>query len=201
MKSLYFFIVLIFSSPFTHAQESDKSGFEHVFEQKESSYSFRGNFLLDADSVSVLELIYLFENIPAYTPDIISCKLVQESNQGYDVVYLYKKLMIFKNESKWRRTLHRDEGKIEFNLLSSYSNMSILPEIISLSGYYKVSSLNGRCQVEYFQETELEPGKLQKIYTNEVRKSLIKFLKEIKEYLEDQCNKSTLKVYSESILH
>ena len=200
MKFLYVVVALIISIPSVHAQMNEGDELVYQFEQKDSSYSFTGHFIIDSQPDLILRLIYTFENIPSYTPDIVSCNLDQESDYGYDVTYQYKKLLIFKNESKWRRTLLLDEDKIKFELISSNSNIDIFPEVLSLSGYYQVSPLDGRCQVKYYQEAEFIANKLKKVYIYEVKKSLIKFLTELRIYLEDQSNKPLLKAHDQSVI-
>ena len=166
---------------------SQEKDFEYEFIQEDTYYSFRGSFLVNAESDCVIDLIYDFNNLSEYTLGAQSVELIQQGDNWYDVSYTYRKFFIFENESTWRRTLKPDEQKIVFEMLSSKNNLKMMPEVISSAGYYQIIEEKDRCRMEYFQECLLKPGLFKRAYINEAKHEAITFLHEFKTYIERKC--------------
>jgi hypothetical protein len=113
-----------------------------------------------------------------------SIELGRQGENWYKVTFTYRKLLIFENQSTWRRTLNQDEHKVFFTMISYRNNLNILPQMLSSTGYYQLRPENDGCLVEYFQECKLTPGLLNDNYIIEAKKEAIKFLQVFKEYLE-----------------
>ncbi len=182
----YIIIPALLTVPFVVFGGQEKE-FDYEFKQEDTYYSFRGSFLVHAESDSVIDVIYDFNNLSEYTLGAQSIELIQQGDTWYDVCYTYRKLFVIRNKSIWRRTLKQDEQKIVFEMLSSKNNLKIVPELISSTGYYYIIKEKDRCRVEYFQECMLKPGFFKKAFINEAKKEAIIFLHEFKKYIERKC--------------
>jgi hypothetical protein len=182
----YILIPALLSLPIVVSGNQEQE-FEYEFIQEDTYYSFRGSFLVNAESECVIDLIYDFDNLSEYTLGAQSVELVQQGDTWYDVVYTYRKFAILKNRSTWRRTLQPDEHKIVFEMLSSENNLKMMPELLSSTGYYHVLKENDRCRVEYFQECRLKPGLFKRAYIAEAKQEAMTFLHAFKPYIERKC--------------
>ena len=59
---------------------SQEQEFEYEFIQEDTSYAFRGSFLVHAESDCVIDLIYNFDNISEYTLGTQSVELIQQDD-------------------------------------------------------------------------------------------------------------------------
>jgi hypothetical protein len=167
---------------------SQNDEFDYEFIQDGNRYSFRGSFVVTADRNCLIDVIYNFEHISKYATDAESVELVQQGQNWYEVTYTYRKFLILENKSTWRRTLKRDEQKVIFEMISSENNVSLMPQLLSSSGYYQIKLEKEGYQVEYFQECKLKTGILKDAYINQAKKVAIKFLREFKQYIERTCD-------------
>ncbi|MBC8186023.1 hypothetical protein H8E88_33485 [candidate division KSB1 bacterium] len=179
------FLILILPAFLYGGQEND---LKYEFIKTDSSYSFRGSFVVNADFDCLIDVVYKFENISKYTSGAKSIKLLRQGEKWYEVTYTYRKLIFFENKSIWRRALERDEGKVVFEMISSKNNVSIMPDVLSSKGYYQIKPENEGFRVEYFQECTLKPGLLKNTYINKAKKEAIKFLDLFKKYVEKMCD-------------
>ncbi len=161
----------------------------YEFVQKENYYSYTGNLFVAADPDCLIDLIYKYENISKYSSGAKSIELVQHHESGYDVSFIYQKLLFIEHESTWRRTLSQDKRKIVFEMLSSETNIGWVPQIIYSSGYYQITSIDNGSLVDYYQECGLEHGALQDMYIRKVKKEAIQFLKTFEHFLSNNCDK------------
>ena len=180
-------IIVLLSLPVILPGRQEK-GLDYTFIQDNNYYSFRGSFIVTVELDCLIDVIYNFEHISKYTSGAKSIEKIREGENWYEVTYIYRKLIIFENQSTWRRTLIRNEGKVVFEMISSKNNLSIIPEVLSSTGYYQVKPEKECHRVEYFQECKLKPGILKNTYINQAKKGAIKFLREFKEYIERTCD-------------
>ena len=162
--------------------------FEYNFYEYGNRYSFHGRFAVPADYECLINVIYDFEHISQYASDAKSVELIRQGENWYEVVYIYRKLLIFENQSTWRRTRKRDEGRVVFEMISSKNNLGVIPDVTYSTGYYQIGRGKEGYSVEYYQECELKSGVLRSRYINEAKKGAIKFLREFREYILETCN-------------
>jgi hypothetical protein len=187
MKNFYkIIIVVLFSLPIL-LYGSQKKELDYEFIQEDTYYSFQGSFIVKAEPDCLINLVFNYKNMSKYSLGAKSIELGRQGENWYEVIFTYRKLIIFENQSTWRRTLKRDEGKVVFKMISSRNNLSIVPKMLSSTGYYQIISVKEGCRVEYFQECKLEPGFLKASYMNQAKKEAIKFLRVFKEYIEKTC--------------
>jgi len=188
MKKLFMrILVVLLSLPVILPGRQEKE-LDYKFILNSNYYSFRGSFVVTAEFDCLIHVIYDFEHISKYTSGAKSIEITREGENWYEVTYIYRKLVIFENQSTWRRTLKRDEGKVVFEMISSKNNLNIMPDVLSSSGYYQVKPVKEGHRVEYFQECKLKSGILKNTYINQAKKGAIKFLREFKEYIERTCD-------------
>lgn len=161
---------------------NQKNDLDYQFILDGNNYSFRGSFVVTAEPDCLINLIYNFQNIANYTLGAKSIERVRQGDNWYEVTYIYRKFVIFENQSTWRRTLDRDDHKIVFEMLASTNNINTIPQMISSTGYYRIIPETEGCRVEYFQECKLKPGLFQNTFINNAKKEAIKFLQVLKKY-------------------
>ena len=184
MNNFYkIFVVALLSLPIL-LYGSEQKEFDYEFIQEDAYYSFRGSFFVKTDPDCLINLIYNFKNISKYSSGAKSVELVRQGENWYEVTFIYRKLLIFENQSTWRRILKRDEGKVVFEMISSKNNLSIMPDVIFSAGYYQFKNEKDSCRVEYFQECKLKPAILKGTYIRKAKKEAINFLQQFKEYIE-----------------
>lgn len=188
MKNFYNGILIALLSLRIILSGNQKNEFDYEFIQEGNSYSFLGSFIVQAEQDCLIDVIYNFEHISKYTAGAESIELVQQGENWLEVTYTYRKFLIFENKSTWRRTLRWDENKVVFEMRSSENNMSIMPQLLSSTGYYQLKPEKEGCRVEYCQECQLKTGLLKTAYMNQAKKDAIKFLREFKEYIEITCS-------------
>lgn len=180
-------MIMLFLSCRTLLYAGENKEFDYEFVQQDTYYSFRAGFPVKCDPDSLIELIYPFKNISNYS-SAQAVELVREGDNWYEVTFIYRKFFIFENQSTWRRTLKRNEGKIVFEMISSKNNLSIMPDIMSSTGYYQIIKDKDGYREEYLQECRLKPGLLKAAFIDQAKKEAIKFLQEFKEYVERNCD-------------
>ena len=188
MRELYKGIIVSLLSLPILLYGSRERELDYEFIQEDTCYSFRGSFIVKAEPDCLINLIYNFKNISKYALGAKFIELVRQGENWYDVTFTYRKLLIFENQSTWRRTLNRHEYKIVFKMISNRNNLNIMPKMLSSTGYYQVRPEKEGCRVEYFQECKLKSGFLKDIYINKAKKESIIFLHEFKEYIEKTCD-------------
>ena len=135
MKELYKGIIVVLLSLPMLLYGSRKDELDYEFIQEDTYYSFRGGLIVKAEPDCLINLIYSFKNISKYALGAKSIELVRQGENWYDVTFTYRELLIFENQSTWRRTLRRHEHKVVFKMISSRNNLSIMPKMLSSTGF------------------------------------------------------------------
>ena len=157
------------------------------FHQNDSSYSFRGSFVVDADPDCLITVILDFEHISKYASGAAAVEMLRQGNNWTEVSYTYRRFIFPENTSVWRRTLYRDRNELVFEMISSKNNLKIMPEVLSSSGYYRIRNVENGCRMEYFQQCNLNTDFLKKTYIKSVRKEAVEFLTGFRDYVEKTC--------------
>ena len=158
------------------------------FNHEDNCYAFRGSFIVKADAECAVNMLFDIDHLPKYTVGAKSVELIHQGDNWYDVTYTYRKWIIIEHKSTWRRTLKRKDNKIVFELISSKNNINLVPEMHASTGYYKISTAQNGCRVEYYQECTLKSGILKSAYISKMLKEAIVFLKVLKQYVSETCN-------------
>ena len=187
MTMIYRGILLIWMSVPVLIFGSSIEELQYHFSQDDSSYSFRGSFIVEAELDCLLSLVYDIEHISEFASGAKSVELIRQGDNWNMVSYTYRKFIFFENRSTWRRTLNRDSQELVFEMISSENNLRIIPEMLSSKGYYRVNPDDEGYRLEYFQECRLNPDDIKDSYIKTVKKEAIEFLHEFREYVEKTC--------------
>jgi hypothetical protein len=131
--------------------------------------------------------LYDFKHLANIESSAKSIILLREGENWYEACHTFKKFF-FKHESIWRKTLKRDEQKIVFAMISHRHNSALMPKILSSTGYYQIKLEEEGYRVEYFQECKLKSALFKGAYIKRAKKEAIKFMLELKEYIEKTCH-------------
>jgi len=182
------FVLLSLSVVFSDDQ-NDNLKIEFI--QNGNHYWFRGCFIVRATSECLMDVMYNFKHLSEYAIGASSIEWVRNGDNCYEVTYTYRIFVIFENKSTWRRTLSNEEQKVIFEMISSENNISLMPQLLSSSGYYQIKREQVGYQVEYFQECTVKPGPLKNSYIAMAREKAHEFLSELKKYIEETCDESS----------
>ena len=185
-KHLVLLIMAITSCLQVFARENDS--IYYSFSQTDTSYTFYGQFRVVAESACVMHICFNYDDIKALALDASGVELLGEGENWNKIKYNYQQFLFYKNESLWYRTIDRENSRVDFTLISSKNNRPFMPRMISSSGYYKVSQLNGMLSVEYFQECRLTKSYLTAVYQSYAKKKAVEFLHLFRDYSQRHCN-------------
>ncbi len=185
-KWLVFFIFLMSSTPFVVSAQENREIIWN-FTRSDTGYFFNGSFKLIADPACVLNLCFEYDHIRALAPDAQAVTLEDMGPCWNRIAYVYRKYYIFRNKSLWNRVLDTTKQRVDFTLLSSINNLSVMPVMISSSGYYKVSSRNDTTTVEYYQQCRLRGAPLTSFYMKKAEEEALHFMQRFYEYAVAHC--------------
>ena len=167
------------------AQESDS--IYYSFRQTDTTYSFYGRFTVVAEAACVMHICFNYGHIKALAIDAKNVDLMEEGENWNKIKYTYQQFPFYKNESLWSRTIDRKNTRVDFTLISSKNNHSLMPSMISSSGYYKLTKLKEALSVEYYQQCRLTKSYLTSIYQNSMKKKAVEFLYVFRDYSQKHC--------------
>lgn len=185
--SVWFAIVLIPMKTF--AEEPDD--IQYIFERTDSSYTFYGCFKINATPDCLLEISFNHKHIQALALDAKEVLLIDQGSNWNQISYTYQKFTFFKNKTVWHRVLNKANQRVDFTLMSSENNQTIMPRMISSSGFYQVKQEGDYFIMEYYQQCQLTEKLITKLYLNSVKKEAIKFMLTFSEYAHTYCDMST----------
>ena len=183
----YIIIILILLGITIIINASQSEEQEYEFTCQDSVYTFSFNFVVKAEADSLLNLIYDFSKITEYSQGVKSLEMVRQSENWYEVAFLYQNLLILENRSLWRRSIDRENNIITFEMLINKNNISFIPELQSSHGYYQISTEDDSCRIELFQECCLKPGILKSFYLKKAEKEAVKFMHVFKGFIAKNC--------------
>jgi len=163
---------------------------KYTFTQTDSTYSFSGSFKIKANTDCLLDICFLHEHIRALAPDAKDVLIIDQGNDWNKISYIYKKYIYFENKSVWYRKRDREKQRIDFSLISSENNKTIMPKMLSSSGFYQINNGEKEIIVQYFQHCQLTKSSITKLYLNKVKKEAIQFIHRFSEYANTICKDS-----------
>jgi hypothetical protein len=172
-----------------YAEEPDD--IQHKFTQTDSSYTFNGSFKIIANPKCLLEISFNYKHIRELALDAKEVELIDQGINWNQISYIYQKFAFFKNKTVWHRILNRENQRVDFTLVSSENNNTIMPLMISSSGFYQIKQQGEYAIVEYYQQCQMTKELITKLYLNRARKEAIKFMHKFSEYARAFCKNST----------
>lgn len=169
-----------------YAEEPDE--IQCKFRQTDSSYTFYGSFKINANPKCLLEISYNYEHIRALALDAKEVQLIDQGSNWNQISYIYQKFKFFKNKTVWHRILNAKSQRVDFTLMSSENNRTIMPRMISSSGFYQIKQKGDYFIVEYYQQCQISEELITKLYLNRAEKEAIKFMHKFSEYARTFCD-------------
>ena len=169
---------------------SNKNGTNNLFwefSQLDNHYTFRGSFYTEAELGDLLHILFDFEHLTNFVTSPHSIILLRREKNWYEVCYTYRKLLL-ENKFTYRKTLIEGEHKITFELITSEQPDPIFPKVLSSKGYYEIKPEGKGWKVNYFEEVRLGSKLPSEISSQVVKRENVKFLEELKKYVERKCN-------------
>ncbi|MFC2087561.1 hypothetical protein ACFLSA_05335 [Bacteroidota bacterium] len=175
-----------FLKPVTVTDE--KENITYQFTSTDSGYSFYGSFNISSKPECLLEICFEYEHIRALAPDAQEVILLDQGKNWNKISYTYLKFLYFENKSVWYRILDEENQKVNFSLVSSENNRSIMPQLISSDGYYQLKQQGKSFLLEYFQQFQITEARITKLYLNRVKKEAIKFMYGFFQFTKEHCS-------------
>ena len=179
-------ICFLINPDFSLAQED----IQFTFTQNDACYSFKSSFDIHVDPNCLLNICFDFEHIKALAPDAKEVSLLDTGKNWNKIRYTYQKFAYFENTSIWYRTSDESTKRVDFQLISSVNNSTIMPVMISSTGYYQIKTRNNKVNLEYFQECKLTDSFLTTIYLSRVEKNAKQFIYRLYDYINVICKDS-----------
>jgi len=184
-------LILVLFIPIKVVTTQDSDAIEYKFTQTDSSYTFYGSFKIKANPKCLLEISFDYEHIRALAPTAKEVLLIDQGNNWNQISYIYQEFIFFKNKTVWHRVLNEEDQRVDFTLMSSENNQTIMPRMISSSGFYQIKQEEEYIIVEYYQQCLLTEELITKLYINKTKEEAIKFIHRFSEYAGAFCHNST----------
>lgn len=188
-KIWFTIIILAFFIP-VKVVNQDSDAIKYKFTQTDSSYIFYGSFRIKTNPKCLLEISFDYEHIRALAPTAKEVLLIDQGSNWNKISYTYQEFLFFKNRTVWHRVLNEENQRVDFTLMSSENNQTIMPRVISSSGFYQIKQQQEYLVVEYYQHCLLTEGLIAKFYINKAKEEAIKFIHRFSEYAGAYCNSS-----------
>lgn len=188
---IWFTIVLVIVLIPMKLFAQEPNDIKYKFTQTDSSYTFYGSFKINADPKCLLEISFDYKHIRALALDAKEVQLIDQGSNWNQISYTYQKFAFFKNKTVWHRILNEENQRVDFTLVSSDNNRTIMPRMISSSGFYQIKQQGDYLIVEYYQQCQLTEELITKLYLNRAKKEAIKFIHKFSEYAGTFCSNST----------
>ncbi|MCU0369784.1 MAG: hypothetical protein MUC31_00055 [Bacteroidales bacterium] len=177
--------VFLWQSTSSLAQEPEEIQF--LFTQTDTSYTFDGSFKLVADPECLLAICFNPDDLIKLAPDAKGVTLTGQGDNWNQLRYTYRKFLFFENTTLWQRQLDEEKLRVDFSLVRSENNRSVMPEVRSSSGFYQINPENDHVLVEYYQSCIISNVSLSGFYIDSMKKEAIRFLLRFLEYAHDHC--------------
>ncbi len=165
---------------------ANNNDIQYKFSQTDSSYTFTSIFFINVDQECLLHVFFYFQHIKALAPTAENVQLLNKGSNWNKISYTYE-AFIFSNTSVWYRKINKKANKVDFELVSSINNSSLIPQMTSSSGYYQIISTDNGLKVKYYQECTLSKSVFTNLYINRVKNEAIEFMYWLQKYAISVC--------------
>ncbi len=186
--TIWFIIVLVIVIIPLKMYAEEPDNIQCRFTQTDSSYTFSGSFKINTTLKCLLEISFYYKHIRALALDAKEVQLIDQGSDWNQISYTYQKFTFFKNKTVWHRILHAENQRVDFTLVSSENNRTIMPRMISSSGFYQFEQQGEYFIVKYYQQCQITEESITNLYLNRVEKEAIKFMHKFYEYASTFCD-------------
>ncbi len=184
--SVFLCILLVWVSP-RSTETQDFDGVSYEFSRDGNLYTFHGSFRTFCDRDCLLDILYDFDHFTKFVTYPNALSLLQKADNWYDFCCTYR-VLLSENKLVYRKTLKKEARKVTFEMIAGRQNIKLLPEVLSSSGYFEIIPEKDRYQVVYLHQDRLSPSFSRDIYLYLAKKEAVKFLRELKNYVERECS-------------
>ncbi len=167
--------------------DHETNGIQYKFNQTDSSYAFWGSFKVKGNTECILNVCFDYEHIKALAPSAENVFLIDQGANWNKIKYEYE-AFVFSNQSVWYRKKESRQQKVNFKLLSSINNSSLMPEMTSSSGFYHIQHDGDSLIMNYYQECTLSESIFINLYIHRIKKEAVDFLYWFKKYVISECS-------------
>ena len=178
-------ILLFWVSPHPTGTQ-DLNGVCYELSRDGNLYTFHGSFRTFSDRDCLLNILYDFDHLTKFVTYPNAFSLLQKADNWYDFCCTYR-VLLSENKLVYRKTLKKEERKVTFEMIAGRQNIKLIPEVLSSSGYFEILPEKDGHQVVYLHQDRLSPSFSRDIYLYLAKKEAVKFLQELKNYVERQC--------------
>lgn len=190
-NTIWFSVILVIVIIPVNLFAEEPNDIKYTFTQTHSSYTFYGSFKINTDPKCLLEISFNYKHIRALALGAKEVQLIDQGSNWNQISYTYKKFVFFKNKTVWHRILNEENQRVDFTLVSSENNQTIMPRMISSSGFYQIEKEGEYFIVKYYQQCQLTEKLTTELYLNRAKKEAIKFMYTFFKYASTFCNNST----------
>ena len=165
---------------------NDSSEVKLTFSSKDNHYEIQSFFSCHVQSMDKLKnMIYDYNHVKEVVKDAYSIEILRNGVNSHELLYRYK-YMFWSVDIAFERHLENEKDIISFKMTKFKTSGAFpFPQIISSSGYYKLSRKQNIFYIEYYQATNTGPVIAQEIYLDQVKKSCLNYLIDLKKHIEN----------------
>ncbi len=179
MKGLFATIFLMISVSFAR----DK--IEPIMVVNDSTYQIEYSFETTLSDETIYEMLLDFNHVEQYLKKpVLSIQLLDENPTSNKINYHYNYLVAHL-DIQMHRIANRENREVVFKQFSYDRSARIIPLVNESHGYYKISEVNGKKMISYFQTATFDRN-VGRMIKNMAYKETRNFLEDLLDYLEEQ---------------
>lgn len=179
--------VAVFALVFPSSIPAAGEEIRHRFSTSDDSYSFTGDFTIDAGKKCLLEMLYDPQRLRQYASHADGVELADHGEGWQKIIYDYSSLF-YHSRATFRRRLDAEADRINYRLTAIEQYGLISPDISAISGYYQVSREKEWCRVTFHQQGVIGNGMLSGLYFYNAEKEAVAFLRNMQRYAAENCH-------------
>lgn len=181
-----FMAIVIFSLAFKPAGSAAEEKINHRFSTSGGSYTFTGDFTVNADKNCLLDMLYDPQRLRQYASHADAVELADQGEGWQKIIYDYSSLF-YSSKSTFIRRLDSEADRINYRLTAIEQYGLVSPDISSISGYYQVSTEQDGCRVTFHQQGVIGNGMLSGFYLHNAEKEAVAYLGNMQRYAAENC--------------
>jgi hypothetical protein len=182
-------LILLLLAHYDKLYPQSASNVQYEFTELDLTFTFKGSFITNADVTCLLDVCFTFEHNLNLSYSADNIELVDQGESWNRIRYTYCEYYFFENISVWERKLDVDNQRVDFSLLTSVNSSTLMPKMLSSTGYYRITNQSNATIMEYFQEFTLSESILTNIYKEQLKIEAIRFINFFSEYAKSSCEK------------
>jgi hypothetical protein len=153
----------------------------YTFETRDNSYTFELQFVVAAPPPDVLDMLYRFEHLRAFSSGIGQASLLDEGPDWQIVSFGYA-TWLWRLTTTFRRELDVPGGRIRFRMLEARRTGLPIPLPTASSGEYRVRAVDGGSRVTFTQTAQIRDSLLLGPWMSRARTESVRFAESLEAY-------------------